>query len=77
VLGRRPWALFALVSAQIIKAFAEHYIRESLGLKDNLFLAYRKRGEVPVYIDPQALRSGQYHLVPQAKSHLARLNKKT
>jgi len=58
------------LSARVIKAFAEYYIRESLGLRNSLFLAYRKRGEIPLYIDRQAVGSGQYRLVPPATWHL-------
>lgn len=60
------------LSSSVIKKFAEHYIRESLGLKNILFLAYRKRGEIPVYIDYQDPGSRQYRSVLPAKWHLTR-----
>lgn len=39
------------LSVNVMKAVAEHYIREQLDLKNTLFLAYRKKREIPVYID--------------------------
>lgn len=51
------------LSSKAIKKFAEHYIRENLRLKNTLFLAYRKRGEVPVYVDPQVSGTNQCRLV--------------
>lgn len=58
------------LSSRVIKAFAEHYIREGLGLKKSLFLCYREKGEIPVYIDPVSAGCGQYRLVPPATQRL-------
>jgi hypothetical protein len=59
------------LSSGVVKAFAEHYIRERLSLRNSLFLGIKKRGDIPVYIDLSALRSGQYipYPRPTTKSH--------
>ncbi len=40
-----------LSSTHVIEAFADHYIRDVLGLTNRLYLVLRKRGEVPVFVD--------------------------
>ena len=55
-------------SVRVIKAFAEHYIRDVLGLTEHLYLVRRRRGDFPTFVDSQTMRSGQFkQAYPSAK----------
>ncbi len=55
-------------SADVIKAFADYYIREILGLTEHLYLVRRKRGDFPIFVDSQMMWRGQFkQAYPSAK----------
>jgi hypothetical protein len=51
-------------SVDLIRELAEHYIREELGLKSYLHLAYRKKSEIPEFVPPDAIWNGYHFVIP-------------
>ena len=56
-------------SVNVIKKFAEYYIREHLGLKERLFLCSRNKREIPRYIDSATLANSSYKFVGRKDLH--------
>lgn len=50
------------LGVHVIRAFAQHYIRHQLGLTQQLWLACRRRGEIPLFVDNDALHSQRLRL---------------
>jgi hypothetical protein len=66
-------------SVSVIKEFAEYYIRERLGLKEQLYLCYRNKRDIPRYVDSVELADDYtYKHVHRLQDHvgLTRLFKK-
>jgi hypothetical protein len=51
-----------IVSARVVKKFAEHYIHEVLGMKNKLYLVRNRRTDYPIYVKTEELRSKRYVL---------------
>jgi len=47
-------------SVWVIKAFAEYYIRENLGLSNQLCLCRQRRNDFPTFVDSQTMRRSQF-----------------
>jgi hypothetical protein len=47
-------------SVWAIKAFAEYYIRESLGLSKHLYLCRQQRTDFPTFVDSQTMHRSQF-----------------
>ena len=52
-LDRHEERMRLAMSLRIVKAFAEYYIRERLGLKDHVYLVRLKRRGFPIFADSQ------------------------
>jgi hypothetical protein len=62
------------ISARVMEVFSEHYIREVLGLREQLHLVRRRGGTFPVFADEATLRTGGYQRAyASSNQRLARL----
>ncbi len=61
-LDRHEERMRLAVSNRVVKAFAEYYIREVLGLKKRLNLIREKRGGFPTFVDDQTMVSGRFRV---------------
>jgi hypothetical protein len=48
------------ISAQAVKAFAEHYIKDVLGLTEHMYLVRPRRGGFPSFVDYQTFLHGAF-----------------
>jgi hypothetical protein len=65
------------ISVRLVKAFAEHYIREALGLTNYLYLVRRKRGDFPTFVGAQMLQTGIYkEAYPASKNRTLRMTRR-
>jgi Methylamine utilization protein MauJ len=48
------------ISTRVVKAFAEYYVLNALGLNDHLHLVRHKKNDFPIYVDRQTLWTRQY-----------------
>lgn len=51
-----------LMSTRVIKVFAEHYIRNAIGLSDSLYLVRKSKNSFPVFADRDALARDHYRM---------------
>jgi hypothetical protein len=48
------------MSTRVIKAFAEHYIGNAIGLDDSLYLVRKSKNSFPVFADRDAIKRNHY-----------------